>query len=259
MAGHRMIKASIIGAAKFIKMPASCRLLYYDLILRADDDGVVEAFNVMRLTGASEDDLRILFAKGFVTVLNEDLVTYIQNWREHNTIRADRKVDSIYKDLLVQVVPDIELVESRQRTDVKPKIEMSEEEKQAKILEKEALNKAVEYLWSIYPNKKGKQDAIKKLPKLIEKYGVETLEKCVMRYADEIKAKNTEQQYQLYGSTFFNGKFVDYLDENYGGASYGISGSSGVENSTNDGKQRTRAELLQMQLANNDSDNGENR
>ena len=70
------------------------------------------------MTGATEDDLKILVAKGFVEVLNDDLVTYISDWKEHNLLRSDRKVDSLYKDLLLKVVPGIELLPSkRQKTE----------------------------------------------------------------------------------------------------------------------------------------------
>ena len=121
MASRRMFSLKIIDSAKFLKMPSSSRLLYFDLCMRADDDGVVEGFNVLRMTGATEDDLRILTAKGFITVLNDDLVAYIQDWTEHNKIRADRKINSIYKDLLLQVLPDIKLIEPRKRADSKVK------------------------------------------------------------------------------------------------------------------------------------------
>lgn len=84
-------------------MPPTSRLLYYDLGMQADDDGVVEAFSVMRTTGANEDDLRVLASKGFVTVLNEDLVTYIQDWSRNNLIKKDRYHASVYSDLLVQL------------------------------------------------------------------------------------------------------------------------------------------------------------
>ena len=119
MAERRMFSKRIMESAGFLKMPSSSRLLYYDLGIRADDDGIVEGFTVLRMTGATEDDLKILFAKGFVSVLNEDLVTYINSWTEHNKIRADRKVDSIYKDLLVQMIPDVNLLTSKERTDRK--------------------------------------------------------------------------------------------------------------------------------------------
>lgn len=83
MAERRMFAKSVIGSARFLKMPPTSRLLYYDLGMQADDDGVVEAFPVMRLTGATEDDLRVLVSKGFVCVLNEDWVTYIADWKRN--------------------------------------------------------------------------------------------------------------------------------------------------------------------------------
>ena len=84
-------------------MPPSSRLLYYDLGMAADDDGVVEDFSVMRMTGAVEDDLKVLVSKGFITVLNEDLVAYIEDWSKNNQIRKDRYQPSIYQNLLVQI------------------------------------------------------------------------------------------------------------------------------------------------------------
>ncbi|WP_415287860.1 hypothetical protein [Clostridium perfringens] len=122
MAQRRMFSIKIIDSAKFLKMPSSTRLLYYDLGMRADDDGIVEAFNVLRMTGATEDDLRVLASKGYIKVLNEDLVTYIFDWQEHNKIRADRKIDSLYKDLLLQIIPEVKLVERKQRADRKAKL-----------------------------------------------------------------------------------------------------------------------------------------
>nr|WP_301907430.1 conserved phage C-terminal domain-containing protein [uncultured Anaerostipes sp.] len=121
MAERRMFAIKIVKSARFLKMPASSQCLYFHLGLNADDDGIVEAYTVMRSVGATEDDLKILVAKGFVKVLNEDLVTYIIDWQEHNKIRADRKIDSLYKDLLLQIIPDAPLIEKRQRADVNKK------------------------------------------------------------------------------------------------------------------------------------------
>ena len=51
----------------FLSMPTSARLLYYDLSMDADDDGFVDRpKSIMKLTGASDDDLSILIAKSFV-------------------------------------------------------------------------------------------------------------------------------------------------------------------------------------------------
>lgn len=109
----------IINSARFLKMPSSSQLLYFHLGLNADDDGVVEGYNILRMTGCSEDDLRVLVAKNFIIVLNEDLVSFVTDWNEHNLIRPDRKIDSIYKDLLLQIVPGVEMVTKTQRSDVK--------------------------------------------------------------------------------------------------------------------------------------------
>jgi hypothetical protein len=117
MADRRMFSKRIVRSAKFLKMPVSSRELYWQLGIEADDDGIVEAFNTMRITGATEDDLRVLASKGFVQVLNEDLVTYILDWNENNKLRADRKVDSIYKNLLIQVNPAVQLIEPKPRAD----------------------------------------------------------------------------------------------------------------------------------------------
>lgn len=95
-----MFAKAITGSARFLRMPATARLLYYDLGMQADDDGIVEAFAVMRTTGASEDDLNVLVAKGFVKVLDDDLVTMIVDWKKNNYIQKDRYTPSIYKDLL---------------------------------------------------------------------------------------------------------------------------------------------------------------
>jgi hypothetical protein len=107
MAERRMFAKSVIGSARFLRMPASSRLLYYDLGMQADDDGVVEAFAVMRTTGATEDDLRVLASKSFVRVLNDDLVTLISDWSKNNYIQRDRYHPSHYQDLLVQLGGDL--------------------------------------------------------------------------------------------------------------------------------------------------------
>ena len=118
MAARRMFAKSIVESARFLKMPVSSQNLYFHLGMNADDDGIVEAYAVMNLVKAHEDDLRVLFSKGFIRILNEDLVSYIEDWREQNKIRPDRKKDSIYKDLLLQIDPSVLLLEKKERSDM---------------------------------------------------------------------------------------------------------------------------------------------
>lgn len=123
MPDHRMFSRRICESARFLQMPSSTQNLYFHLGLHADDDGVVEAFSVLRIVNATEDDLRILVAKRFVIILNEDLITYICDWTENNRIRSDRKVDSLYQDLLLQIVPDAPIQKRKQRADRRPRTE----------------------------------------------------------------------------------------------------------------------------------------
>lgn len=101
MAERRMFSKTVVNSARFLTMPPSSRLLYYDLGMAADDDGVVEAFTVIRMTGAVEDDLRVLVAKGFISLLNDEMVAYVVDWSKNNQIRKDRYNPSIYQELLV--------------------------------------------------------------------------------------------------------------------------------------------------------------
>ena len=101
MAQRRMFNKSIVCSGRFLKMPPTARLLYYDLCMAADDDGVSEAFTVMRMTGCAEDDLRVLIAKNYVKMLDdEELIVYIVDWTESNSIPAQKYKRSFYSDLL---------------------------------------------------------------------------------------------------------------------------------------------------------------
>jgi len=66
-------------------------------------------------------------------------------------------------------------------------------------------------IWNLYPNKKGKAQAMKKIPKLLETLGKDVLAECVKKYSAEVKGK--DKQFILNGSTFFNGRYEDYLDD----------------------------------------------
>lgn len=115
-----MFAKTVIGSARFLRMPATSRLLYYDLGMEADDDGCVEAFTVMRKTGANEDDLRVLASKGFVKVLNDDLVSYILDWKKNNSIRPDRYRPGVYKNLISSTCDVLLIGDSQMTTNCQP-------------------------------------------------------------------------------------------------------------------------------------------
>lgn len=89
MAERRMFAKTIIDSDAFIDMPVTARLLYYDLAMRADDDGFVNSpKKIMRMIGASQDDLSILILRKFIIPFDNGIVV-IKHWRIHNYIRKD--------------------------------------------------------------------------------------------------------------------------------------------------------------------------
>jgi hypothetical protein len=115
---RRMFSNRIANSARFLQMPAETQLLYFHFILRADDDGIVESYPIMKLLGLATDNYKILLAKGYVKELNEDQVIVITDWLEHNYIRADRKINSIYLPLLQNKYPELPVIEPQPRSDV---------------------------------------------------------------------------------------------------------------------------------------------
>lgn len=98
MAERRMFAKTIIDSDAFIDMPVTARLLYYDLAMRADDDGFVNSpKKIMRMIGASQDDLSILILRKFIIPFESGVVV-IKHWRIHNYIQKDRYHPSKYED-----------------------------------------------------------------------------------------------------------------------------------------------------------------
>ena len=102
MAERRMLSKKIFQSRQFLMIPFEAQALYTHLILSSDDDGVVEAFPVVRMIGAKEDSLGLLVVKKFILPLNDDMVYFITDFEEQNKIRADRVQPSRYRDLLLE-------------------------------------------------------------------------------------------------------------------------------------------------------------
>lgn len=97
-----MISKTVTQTHRFLRLPLEAQALYFHLIQNCDDDGVVEAFPIIRMIGASEDNLGLLVVKRFVKPLNEEMVYFVVDFHEQNTVRKDRYTPSVYKDLLEQ-------------------------------------------------------------------------------------------------------------------------------------------------------------
>lgn len=105
MANKRMFSLSVVDTDRFIEMPITSRLLYYELGMRADDDGFVDNWKkILMFTGLKEDDLKVLIEKSFLIPF-ESGVLVIRHWRMNNYLQNDRHKATIhqkeYKKLLI--------------------------------------------------------------------------------------------------------------------------------------------------------------
>lgn len=106
MAERRMFAKSIVDSDAFLEMPVTARLLYYDLGMRADDDGFVNApKKIMKIVGATNDDMNILIMRKFVIPFESGIVV-IKHWRINNYLRNDRYKATNYQAELAQLETD---------------------------------------------------------------------------------------------------------------------------------------------------------
>ena len=93
-----MFSLQVIDTDKFIEMSISARLLYYELGMRADDDGFISSpLKIIRSVGCSTDDLKLLIAKGYVISFDSGIIV-IRHWKMNNYIQKDRYNKTIYQD-----------------------------------------------------------------------------------------------------------------------------------------------------------------
>ena len=95
MAERRMMAKSVIDTDTFLDMPASTQNLYFHMLLRADDDGFIASpKGILRIIGASDDDLKLLLAKQYLFRFESGVVV-IKDWKIHNYIQSDRYKPSL--------------------------------------------------------------------------------------------------------------------------------------------------------------------
>ena len=98
-----MFALSVVDTDRFNDMPISARLLYYELGMRADDDGFIASpKKIVKMTGCTEDDLKLLITKGFVICFDSGVIV-ITEWKLHNYIPSDRYHKTMYQEELQQL------------------------------------------------------------------------------------------------------------------------------------------------------------
>lgn len=192
-----MFDKTITNSDDFLEMPMSSQVLYFHLSMNADDDGFINNWkSIMRMAGTKEDDLKVLIAKQFIIPFDSGVIV-IKHWRINNYLRSDRYVETKYKEEKSKLALDDSLVYQLD-TSGQPRIDKNR-------IDNNIYEQKFDKIWSLYPNKKGKQAAYKSFIKAI-KNGVspEDIEKGIIQYNTFIKQTKVESQYIKHGSTWFN-------------------------------------------------------
>lgn len=104
MAQRRMFSKKIIETDFFLEMSPTAKLLYFYLNMSADDDGFVGNPKTIKLiSGATDDDLKILIAKQFIIPFDSGVIV-IKDWRIHNYIQKDRYNKTQYLEEKSQLI-----------------------------------------------------------------------------------------------------------------------------------------------------------
>lgn len=74
-------------------------------------------------------------------------------------------------------------------------------------------NDFFEKIWKSYPRKLGKSDVTQKAKKELYEAGEEVVLRAINSYISEIQENGTAEKYIMYGSTFFNSRWRDYVRE----------------------------------------------
>lgn len=92
-----MFDRSITDTEKFTDMPMSTKALYFLLGMDADDEGFVSARKILKIHGGTEDDLKILLAKGFCIRFDSGILV-ITHWKKNNWLDSRRIRKTEYTD-----------------------------------------------------------------------------------------------------------------------------------------------------------------
>lgn len=192
MAEKRMFSKSVVLSDAFLDMPPTARCLYFTLNMVADDDGFVDSpKSVMRQSGATEDDMKILLAKYFLIPFDTGVVV-IRHWRINNYLRCDRYKETRYKEekaqLEIKQDSSYEKNEFKVNTVSKPALIDREPRNDMERVEKVYLqNYRILYDKGVlnFENPVINWTASRKLLKsVIEKYGVDNIIEAVKKSLD---------------------------------------------------------------------------
>lgn len=215
---NRIIKESICTSEDIAGLSMGAEILFYHLIVKADDYGVYFGNeqiikNTCFPLKSSEIKLKqveswlneLINAGLIFAYVAEDGKKYIQfvKWAKHQQIRAKKSkyppFDSTCNQLLAD---DGNSCRNPIQYEIQSISAQSADEIESCFLA----------LWDLYPKKEGKSSVSKKAKIELHKAGFDAVSSAIENYKAEIQRENRDIRYVKNGSTFFNGAWKDYLE-----------------------------------------------
>ena len=98
MADRRMISRSLVSSDSFLDLTIQAQMLYFHLIVRADDDGFINNPKALqRMLCSGDNYLQELVDTGYL-ISFESGVMAIRHWNLHNNIRKDMYHPTVYTE-----------------------------------------------------------------------------------------------------------------------------------------------------------------
>ena len=215
---NRIIKESICTSEDIAGLSMGAEILFYHLIVKADDYGVYfgnEQIIKNTCFPLKSTEIKLkqveswmneLIKAGLIfAYIAEDGKKYIQfvKWAKHQQIRAKKSkyppFDSTCNQLLAD---DGNSCRNPIQYEIQSISAQSADEIESCFLA----------LWDLYPKKAGKSSVSKKAKIELHKAGFDVVSSAIENYKAEIQRENRDMQYIKNGSTFFNGAWKDYLE-----------------------------------------------
>lgn len=96
MARRRMFSLDVVDTDKFACMSKDARYLYFELGVRADDDGFVGSpMRIIKMTESTKENLNELINTGFIIQFDTGIIV-ITDWLQNNQLRKDRYKPTVY-------------------------------------------------------------------------------------------------------------------------------------------------------------------
>lgn len=165
-----------------------------------------------------------VFQKYGMIHVEDNQIIAISNWEKHQNADGMERVReqtrlrvARYKEkqqlIASNVTANVTLTQGN-ATEIEQELEIELDKEKIKD---DHLQSDCELVWAAYPEKLGKAEAMKKIPKLIKQHGKDALIVAVERYVSHVQHQRRngfKDLKYMHGRTFFNGRYLDFMTSN---------------------------------------------